>query len=96
MPRRGIRAGDIGFLAKEAVQQGVDKRHHIKTHGDIGVGLADLNAQKVNKFTQLPGVTFNQKSFTSYMSTASAMRHTMQQQAPMLRGTSPRKAAGHY
>ncbi|KAG2449843.1 hypothetical protein HYH02_005366 [Chlamydomonas schloesseri] len=97
MPRRAVRAGDIGFLAKEAVQQGIDKRHHLKTHSEIGVGIAEINAQKVNNFINLPGLTFNEKSFASYISTASAMRRTMQQQAPVLRGSSPRKAAGgHY
>ncbi|PNH03756.1 hypothetical protein TSOC_010160, partial [Tetrabaena socialis] len=49
---------------------------------------------KKNQFTQLPGVTFNEKSFSSYLSTASSLRRTMQQQVSPLRGSSPRKAGG--
>ncbi|KAG2494309.1 hypothetical protein HYH03_007662 [Edaphochlamys debaryana] len=89
-PTRKARAGDIGFLAKEAVIQGVDKQHHHRTHEEIGVSL--INAQKKNQFVALPGITFNEKSFTSYMSTAGSARRTMQQQAAPLRGSSPRKA----
>ncbi|GFR50573.1 hypothetical protein Agub_g12847 [Astrephomene gubernaculifera] len=94
VPGRTLRAGDIGFLAHEAVQTGVDRKHHIKTHEDVGIRV--VNVQKKHQFGQLPGVTFNEKSFTSYITTATSLRRTMQQQVSPLRGSSPRKAAGHY
>ncbi|GLC43609.1 hypothetical protein PLESTB_000400000 [Pleodorina starrii] len=94
MPVRTVRAGDIGFLAREAVQNGIDRKHHIKTHEEVGIHVINFNRK--HEFNQLPGVTFNEKSFTNYITTATTLRQTMQQQVTPLRGTSPRKAAGHY
>ncbi|GLI64785.1 hypothetical protein VaNZ11_008189 [Volvox africanus] len=94
MPSRTVRAGDIGFLAREAVQEGVERKHHIKTHDEVGIHVINFNRK--HEFNQLPGQTFNEKSFTNYITTATTLRRTMQQQVPPLKGTSPRKPAGHY
>ncbi|KXZ48400.1 hypothetical protein GPECTOR_28g807 [Gonium pectorale] len=94
MPTRTLRVGDIGFGAFEAVQPGFDKKHHIKQHEEIGIHQVNVN--KKHQFGQLPGITFNEKSFANYVGTASSLRRTMQQQVSPLRGSSPRKVAGHY